>query len=332
MHLYIYKNRFLNFFGSTLVNRDTEKISFLLSSLFHLSIIFVAIGMPTCFQPKTINIPNIIPIEIINIDDVTNIPIEQKKSEIDEKESNKSSKQVKFSSAEQTEIVKIQPKIKEPELKERMEMIPEKNKSNVITKSKPLIKEELIKIKPENEVLPLKKIKPKIKPKPVLQEKQDTDVVIKFKQKPKTHFNISSVLKDLRKDQVQLKQENNEKTDKNISKEDIEESTSNKFTISEIDLLKQQLYACWVVPAGTKGAKDMVVKVRVWVNPDRTVSSARILDTNRMQSNPYFRTVAESALRAVLNPACSPLKLPPEKYDVWKKFIFKFELGWMLGN
>ena len=76
----------------------------------------------------------------------------------------------------------------------------------------------------------------------------------------------------------------------------------------------------------------MVVKVRVWVNPDRTVNKARILDTNKMQNDPYFRSVAESALRAVLNPACSPLKLPAEKYDVWKKFIFKFELDWMLGN
>ena len=76
----------------------------------------------------------------------------------------------------------------------------------------------------------------------------------------------------------------------------------------------------------------MEVKVRVWVNPDRTVSNARILDTNRMQNDPYFRTVAESALRAVLNPACHTLKLPSDKYEVWKKFIFKFELDWMLGN
>ena len=61
-----------------------------------------------------------------------------------------------------------------------------------------------------------------------------------------------------------------------------------KFTISEIDLLKQQLYGCWTVPAGIdqKVLRDMVVKVRVWVNPDRTVSNVRILDTNKMQKVP----------------------------------------------
>ena len=145
-------------------------------------------------------------------------------------------------------------------------------------------------------------------------------------------INISSVLRDLRKDKVKSDQKNDEKLDVQDVKKEPEKSGGEEFTISEIDLLKQQLYACWTVPAGAKGAKDMVVRVRVWVNPDRTVSNARILDTNKMQNDPYFRTVAESALRAVLNPACSPLKLPPEKYSVWKKFIFKFELGWMLGN
>ena len=51
-----------------------------------------------------------------------------------------------------------------------------------------------------------------------------------------------------------------------------------------------------------------------------------------MENDPYFRTVAESSLRAILNPACSSLKLPDGKYEIWKKFVFVFELGWMLGN
>jgi hypothetical protein len=35
-------------------------------------------------------------------------------------------------------------------------------------------------------------------------------------------------------------------------------------------------------------------------------------------SDPFYRAAAESALRAVLNPQCSPLKLPPDKYEQWK--------------
>ena len=180
--------------------------------------------------------------------------------------------------------------------------------------------------------MPTKKIKPKIKPKPKIEVEKDSDVIVKIKQKPKQSFNIASVLKDLRKEKVQTStgDQREEEKNENMNKESGEDA--NKLTINEIDLLKQQLYGCWTVPAGAKGAKDMEVKVRVWVNPDRTVNNARILDTNRMQSDSYFRSVAESALRAVLNPACNSLKLPPDKYEIWKKFIFKFELEWMLGN
>ena len=53
-------------FNKILINRDTDKIGFLISSLFHLSAMIIVIGIPSCFQPKTINIPNIIPIEILN--------------------------------------------------------------------------------------------------------------------------------------------------------------------------------------------------------------------------------------------------------------------------
>jgi hypothetical protein len=40
--------------------------------------------------------------------------------------------------------------------------------------------------------------------------------------------------------------------------------------------------------------------------------------------DPFYRSAAESALRAVLNPQCSPLKLPPEKFDQWKTLELTF--------
>ena len=237
----------------------------------------------------------------------------------------------KFTSSDQTEIAKIQDVIQdEAPIEEKIDVPPKQIPEKVKIKVKPKIKEETPEEKFES--IPTKKIKPKIKPKPQIKQKEISDVVIKIKPKPKQNFNISSVLKDLRKEEMQINKMENIDEKNIIEKDESSKKNSQNFTISEIDLLKQQLYSCWTVPAGTKGASDMVVKIRVWVNPDRTVNNARILDTNQMQNDPYFRTVAESALRAVLNPACSPLKLPLEKYEVWKKFIFKFELGWMLGN
>ena len=325
--------KFNNFFKSSIEDRDTEKIGFFVSSFFHLSIIFVAIGIPSCFQPKTINIPNIIPIEILTIDEVTRVPEEETKEKPTSEVKEKSSKEVKFTSSDQNEIVKVKPiEEKLDKTDKKIENIQEIKKEEISIKSEPVIEEKKIEKDLEFESLPSKKIKPKIKPKPEIEKNNRPDVTVKVKPKPKKNFSISSVLKDLREDSPISIQKDEDKENKQKDEDKESEKDSNNFTISEIDLLKQQLYACWTVPAGAKGAKDMVVKVRVWVNPDRTVSNARILDTNRMQKEPYFRTVAESALRAVLNPACSPLLLPPEKYEVWKKFIFKFELAWMLGN
>ena len=314
-----------------IIDKDNDKIGFFISFLFHFSIVIIAIGIPSCFQPKTINVPNIIPIEILDIDDVTRIPKDFEKKDAINKEDRKKTKEVKFSSSEQTEVMKIQ------QDKEKL-IDKEVTKQEVFQtnqqedKSSPIIKEKPINEDIKYELIPTKKIKPKIKPKPKIEVEKDSDVIIKIKQKPKQSFNIASVLKDLRKENIQTNTEDEKEEEKSEKKNKESYEDSSDLTINEIDLLKQQLYGCWTVPAGAKGAKDMEVRVRVWVNPDRTVDNARILDTNRMQSDPYFRSVAESALRAILNPACNSLKLPPDKYEIFKKFIFKFELEWILFN
>jgi hypothetical protein len=41
-------------------------------------------------------------------------------------------------------------------------------------------------------------------------------------------------------------------------------------------------------------------------------------------SDPLFRAAAESARRTFFNPACTPLKLPPEKYATWKDLVVDF--------
>jgi colicin import membrane protein len=53
------------------------------------------------------------------------------------------------------------------------------------------------------------------------------------------------------------------------------------------------------------------------------------MDAARMSSDPVFRAFAESAVRAVRS--CSPLKLPPESYQVWRNIIFNFDPSLMTG-
>ena len=104
------------------------------------------------------------------------------------------------------------------------------------------------------------------------------------------------------------------------------------MTISELDAVARQFLKCWNVPAGARDAKNLLVEISVQANPDGTVRQAQILNQGRMRNNSFYRTAAESALRAVLNPICSPLKLPSEKYERWKLMRLKFDPRAMLGG
>jgi len=90
-----------------------------------------------------------------------------------------------------------------------------------------------------------------------------------------------------------------------------------QLTASEADLIVQQIERCWNVPAGARDAKDLDIEIKAVVNQDGTVRQATIVDTGRYASDPFFRAAADSAKRAVLNPQCSPLRVPPDKYEAW---------------
>jgi hypothetical protein len=99
---------------------------------------------------------------------------------------------------------------------------------------------------------------------------------------------------------------------------------SSQLTASELDMVRHQIARCWNVPAGARDAKDLVVEIKVIVDPDGTVRQATIVDQGRLGSDPYFRAAAESARRAFFNPLCRPLHLPAEKYAIWKDLVVDF--------
>lgn len=96
-----------------------------------------------------------------------------------------------------------------------------------------------------------------------------------------------------------------------------------QLTANEMDLVREQIARCWNVPTGVRDAKDLVVEIRVFANPDGSVRDARIVDQGRM-GDPLFRAAAESARRAFGNPQCTPLRLPAGKYEMWKEFVVDF--------
>ena len=96
-----------------------------------------------------------------------------------------------------------------------------------------------------------------------------------------------------------------------------------QLTTSEIDLVKQQIEACWNIPAGARDAKDLTPEFRVYMNADGTVRSAQLM--NPRANDSFFQAAADSAQRALYNPRCQPLKLPPDKYDQWQTFTITFD-------
>ena len=86
-------------------NAKPTHLGIYFSLFFHLSILLFAIGLPDFFKPNKILMPQIIPIEILNISDVTSLAPKKEILETNINESKKI-KQKKFNSSENTEVQK----------------------------------------------------------------------------------------------------------------------------------------------------------------------------------------------------------------------------------
>ena len=80
------------FYNKALNYVDNAQPSYLgvyFSMLLHFSILLIAIGLPDFFKPKTIPIPQVIPIEILNVSDVTSLKNNEEDLEINKIEKKK---------------------------------------------------------------------------------------------------------------------------------------------------------------------------------------------------------------------------------------------------
>jgi len=170
------------------------------------------------------------------------------------------------------------------------------------------------KVEEKIEAVPLPKPAEKPKPPEETKPKQDS---------------FSKLLKDVSKLKPQeTAKPTDEKTD---AKEQPQEAKtmapalSNRLTISEEDMLRRQISQCWNMPIGARDAQNLTVEIIIDVNQDRTVQHAEIVDQSRMVTDSFFRAAADAARRALYNPKCSPLALPPDKYEEWKRIDFTFD-------
>ena len=92
--------------------------------------------------------------------------------------------------------------------------------------------------------------------------------------------------------------------------------------LDDIARIQQHVSQCWQPPLGAAGNDTLIVDIFVSVDRTGEVQKAVIEDKLRFNLDSYFKASAIAAQRAIVD--CSPLPIPPEKYDQLKEFTFAF--------
>ena len=259
---------------------------------------------------KPIDIPPIVSVELIQIAEKTNIPFAPKAKKIIEKLKEKEKKLV----SEQAPPKKVKKS---------------KNKTVVSLEQK---NEKIDNQAPEAVPLPEKNVK-KIETKKENKqnpEKVDNEVkqVSEFEKKDLFDPNNIAALIDKSKiDSAEVVKKNDDITqdqDRNV------EATG--LTLSEEDALKAQIFGCWSIPLGLPYNEDLLVRIKLKLKPDGSITKTEILDHARMNKpgQGFYKVLAESALRAVK--LCQPLRVPSTGYERWKELQLNFDAREMLGG
>ena len=287
--------------------------SIIISSVLHGALIFITAMSLPFLAKKPVDIPPIVSVELIQIAEKTNIPFAPKAKKIIEKKKKK--------------------KLKEKEKKLVSEQAPpkkvkkSKNKTVVSLDTK---KEKIDSQKPEAVPLPDKTVKKIEKKKETKQnpEKVDNEVKQVSEFEKKDLFDPSNIAALI--DKSKIEDLNNIKKNDDITQDKDRNIETNKLTLSEEDALKAQIFGCWSIPLGLPYNEDLLVRIKLKLEPDGSVANTEILDHARMNKpgQGFYKVLAESALRAVK--LCQPLRVPTTGYERWKELQLNFDAREML--
>ena len=282
--------------------------SIIISSVLHVFLIFITAMSLPFLTKKPLDIPPIVSVELIQIAEKTNVPFAPKAKKIIEK-------------------------IKEEEKKLVSEQAPPKKVKKTKTKTVVSLDENNKKIEnqtPEAIPLPEKTIK-KIETK---EEKKQNPEKVNEKVKQVSEFekkdlfdpnNIAALIDKSKEESAEVLKKNDDLT------QDQERNVENSnLTLSEEDALKAQIFGCWSIPLGLPYNENLLVRIKLKLKPDGTVSKTEILDHARMNKpgQGFYKVLAESALRAVK--LCQPLRVPSTGYERWKELQLNFDAREML--
>jgi hypothetical protein len=281
--------------------------SIIISSVLHAALIFITAMSLPFLAKKPLDIPPIVSVELIQIAEKTNIPFAPKAKKIIEKAKEKEKKLV----SEQAPPKKVKKtKTKTVVSVDKNEKIDSKAPDAIPLPEKTVKK---IETKTENKQNP-DKLDEEVKQVSEFEKKEFVDL-----------DNIAKLIDKAKEDTAKVIKKNNDITqdqDKNI--------VTSGLTISEEDALKAQIFGCWSIPLGLPYNEDLLVRIKLMLEPDGSVAKTEILDHARMNKpgQGFYKVLAESALRAVK--LCQPLRVPTTGYERWKELQLNFDAREML--
>ena len=282
--------------------------SLIISSVLHVLLIFITAMSLPFLAKKPYDIPPIVSVELIQITEKTNIPFAPKAKKIIEKVKEKEKKLV----SEQAPPKKVE------KTKTKTVLSPDQNIKKIDNETPeaiPLPDKTLKKVETKEE----KKQNP---------EKVDDEVKQVSEFEKKDLFdpnNIAALIDKSKEETAEVLKANDDIT------QDQERNVENTgLTLSEEDALKAQIFGCWSIPLGLPYNENLLVRIKLKLKPDGTVSKTEILDHARMNKpgQGFYKVLAESALRAVK--LCQPLRVPTTGYERWKELQLNFDAREML--
>ena len=281
--------------------------SIIISSVLHGLLIFITAMSLPFLAKKPLDIPPIVSVELIQITEKTNIPFAPKAKKIIEKVKEKEKKLV----SEQAPPKKV----KKTKTKTVVSVDQNQKIDNETPEAVPLPEKTVKKIetKKENKQNP-DKLDEEVKQVSEFEKKEFVDL-----------DNIAKLIDKAKEDSAEILKKDNEITqdqDRNIE--------NTRLTLSEEDALKAQIFGCWSIPLGLPYNEDLLVRIKLMLEPDGSVTKTEILDHARMNKpgQGFYKVLAESALRAIK--LCQPLRVPPTGYERWKELQLNFDAREML--
>jgi Predicted membrane protein len=167
-------------------------------------------------------------------------------------------------------------------------------------------------------------------PKPRQSTRDDLDSLLKSVDKPKPANPLDDLLKaaDKAKPATPSADRGTQSKPQSVRGSDAY-NPNEPISMTEMDAIRAHVSRYWNIPAGAKDSANLIIEVRVTLQPDGTVTDARVINQPLMADS-FWTAAADSARRAVR--LASPLPIPRDKYSQFSDFVLVFNPKQMLGG